>query len=212
MGWSCCQRKRCWDIHESSEFTWFAFIPTPAQSSSQTVIQSCFPACGRENSMCSPVAPEVSRFRRDALLSSTSDNLCKQQKNSLQKILERIWPPQRKFAHMSNTVCMFYWLKIRGASVAGQQQSVRQLHAEQICRAWKAQHLRQLCANTKCNCCTTDSVVQGKQKYNKQTHTKTPQRLQRYLQNHVHPLDNTRQRSAPNIRKKAQACRQNPAI
>lgn len=63
--------------------------------------------------------------------------------------LERIWSPQSKFAHMSNIVSMFYWLKRRGASIAGQQQSVRQLHAEQVRWAQKAQHLRQLCAGYK---------------------------------------------------------------
>jgi len=88
---------------------------------------------------------------------------------------------------MSNTVCMFCWLKIRGGSSAGQQQSVRQLHAEQVRWAWKAQHLRQLCAGYKMQLLHNWLSGRGKEKKGK----KTQKQLKRYLQSHAYQLDNT---------------------
>lgn len=56
----------------------------------------------------------------------------------------------------------------RGASMAGQQKSLRQPHADQVLQAQKAQHLCQPGAHTKCN---WDSVGGGKKKEKK---TKKP--------------------------------------
>lgn len=93
--------------------------------------------------------------------------------------LERIWSPQSKFAHMSNSVCVFYWLKRSGVSIAGQQQSIRQLHAEQVHWAREAQNLRQLCAGYKMQLLHNRLSGRGERKsFNKQKHQT---QLQRYL-------------------------------
>lgn len=46
---------------------------------SHSILRFTQPGCGRENYTCSPTAQEASRFRREALHSSTNNNHSKQQ-------------------------------------------------------------------------------------------------------------------------------------
>lgn len=131
-----------------SEFTWFTFISTPVLSrAGQTHIQILLfhtDSLWQRELHMQPYAQRCQGLGTRLCTLPPMTTILNSNKFSTQLTfeLERIWSPQSKLAHMS----MFYWLKRRGASVAGQQQSVRQLHAEQVCWAQKAQHLRQLCA------------------------------------------------------------------